>query len=126
MPKELLLDTNFLLSCALDGIDFFDLLPGMGFSLIVPTEVMTELTMLANRAKKGNDKRAAGLALRVLEANKNLYKEIKVGGRYVDIGIVHYLEEHQNATVATLDKILKKKAKRPVVVIRNHQTLEII
>ena len=49
--EQVLLDTNFILTCVKQKIDFFQWFKLNGFSIIIPMEVINELKMLEGRAK---------------------------------------------------------------------------
>lgn len=115
--KQLLLDTNFILSCIRKKIDFFEEVKLRGFEIIIPKEVINEI-------KKFKEKKPeAELALKILE--KNNYKTIKLGKGHVDKRIINYAKENSNLILATLDKEIKDKTNNQNLIIRGDKKLEI-
>ena len=124
MAKQVLLDTNFILSSARNKIDFFEELNSMGFNIIIPKQVLGEIEKIKNSKKKLRFKEDAKLSLKILSKNK--FKKIYLKINYVDKGILKYIKEHPKTIVATLDSELKRKIKGNKVVIREKKRLEII
>jgi len=110
--KQILLDTNFILSCIENKIDFFDYLNSEGYNIIIPKNVINELEKLKKE-----------LALRVLKKNK--FKKISLKGKIVDNSIINYAKENPNIIIATLDRGIKAKIKNRKMIIRNRKKLEI-
>ena len=121
--KEVLLDTNFILSCIRDNIDCFEELTFMGFRILVPKEVVKELKKIAESKKSLKFRNDAELALRIIK--KEVPKLVSVGGKYVDSGIVNYLKENPEIVLATMDIALKRKLDNRRGVIRGKKKLEI-
>jgi rRNA-processing protein FCF1 len=115
--KHVLLDTNFILSCIRKKIDFFEEIPLLGLSIIIPKEVIVELGGLS----KSNP--GAQIALKILE--KNEFKKVSLGGRNVDNGIVKLAKENENYVIATLDRGIQNKISNQKLVIRGEKKLEI-
>jgi rRNA-processing protein FCF1 len=123
--KYALLDTNFILSCIRKKIDFFDLIPQMGMSILIPTPVIKEIQGITNHPKNNFlFKEEARLALKLLEKNK--FKKIGLDGKNVDFGIIKIARENPNYIIATLDKEIKNKIKNQKLVIRGEKKLEVI
>ncbi len=114
--KPALLDTNFILTCIKQKIDFFEELKFMGIKILIPKQVMAEL--------KGLKIQEAKFALRLLE--KNIFEEIDIGRGEVDKRIKLFAEKNPEILVATLDKELQKKLKNKKIIIRGKKKLEII
>jgi rRNA-processing protein FCF1 len=78
---EILIDTNFVLTCVKQKIDFVSIANekiGEEIKWIVPNEVVSELKELSSRAGlKGKDKDAAKLTLSLLDIAKPEYISIK-------------------------------------------------
>ena len=121
--KQVILDTNFILACLRQKIDFFNDLKFMGLEIVIPKQVINELKKLERTAPKRHIKEDCELALKWLE--KNSYETIDFGGRYVDKGIFKLTQENKNIIIATLDRELKKKIKNPKIVIKGKKKLEI-
>ncbi len=105
---EVLLDTNFILSCLKEKIDF---LQAEQFgNLVLPLQVIDELRKKAEKGKR-KEREVAKLALDIIQENKGNFKIIKLEKKFVDAGIVKYVQDKEKIIVATLDKELKKKLK---------------
>ena len=111
--KSALLDTNFILICIKQKIDFFEELEFMGFEIIIPDKVIDELKKLKQTS-----------ALKLLE--KNNFKEIILAGKNTDNSIINYANKNPEILVATLDKELNNKLKNRKIIIRGKKKLEII
>ena len=121
--KNILLDTNFILSCIRKKIDFFDDLKFKGFNILIPSEIITELEKIKKTGgKKFQDE--AKIALSLLK--KNSFEKIDLNTKNVDNGIVKIAGEHREYIIATLDRVIKNKIKNPNLVIRGNGKLEII
>jgi len=112
--KKILLDTNFILTCIKQKIDFFEKLKLMGIQILIPKQVIREL----------EKKDKTGLSLELLE--KHNFKKIDLKQRYVDKGIINFAKKHPEVFIATLDKEIKNKVKNQKVIIREKKRLEII
>ena len=113
--KQVLLDTNFILTCIKQKIDFFEEIYLMGIQIIIPKEVIAELKKLKQ-----------DLALRLLEKEKTKFKKISLKGKNVDNSIINYAKENPKIIIATLDRGIKTKIKSKKMIIRNKKKLEII
>jgi len=121
--KQTILDTNFILSCVKQKIDFFRDIPNIGLEILIPTQVIEEIKRVANSTKKLRFRDDAKLAQVILE--KNNFKEIDIRGKYVDKGLINYAKEHPKLVVATLDRDIKKKVTNFKLVIRGKKKLEL-
>ena len=122
--KQAILDTNFIISCIRNKIDFFEEIKFMGMQILIPKQVITELKKIAVSKKSNSLKEEAKISLEILE--KNLFKEIDIKKRYVDKGIVNYAKKNKDIIVATLDRELKNKIKNAKLIIRGKKKLEIV
>ncbi len=122
--KKAVLDTNFILTCVKQKIDFFDEIRFMGLEIVIPEEVLFELKKIQKSGSKLHSRNTARLALKILE--KNQFKKINLGTKNVDKGLVELAEKDREITIATLDKELKYKIKRPILLIRGRKKLKII
>lgn len=124
---SILLDTNFIMTCVKQKIDFINELAETGFRIIVPRQVVAELKRVAElKSKKLKDRELAELSLKILESKMRQLDFIDLGKKHVDKLIVEYAKKHPRLIVATLDKELKKKVKNNIMVIRDLKKLEII
>lgn len=122
--KLVLLDTNFILTCVKQKIDFFKEIPERGWEILIPLQVIEEIKRVANSTKKLKFRDSAKLAQVILE--KNTFKQIDIRGKYADKGIIKYAEQHPQLIVATLDKEIKKKTRNSKLIIRGKRKLEIV
>lgn len=125
---EILLDTNFILTCAKQKIDFaeiIDKLTDEEVKWLVPQQVLNELGNIKD--KKGaslKDKLAAELSFEILQSINPKIIELKKNPN-VDIAIVNYILGTK-IVLATLDKGLKQRIKNPILTIRGKKHLEFI
>ena len=124
---KILLDTNFILTCIKQKVDFISLADKLfdeDVEWLIPIEVLKELKELSKRkGMKIRDKEAAKLSLKIVKKIKS--KKIKLGSKNVDQGIVNYTKSH-NVVLATLDRELKKHTNAKVLTIRRKKSLELI
>lgn len=122
--EKAILDTNFILTCVKQKIDFFEELFLMGIKPIIPTQVISELERITKTKKKLAFRDNAKLSLKLL---KNIeYEKIDLGKGLVDDLIVKFLNKNPKIILSTLDKELKKRVKNPKMVIRLKKKIEII
>lgn len=122
--KQVLLDTNFIISCVRQKIDFFEEIPLMGFEIIIPKQVFDEIKKLSKSKESALIREEADLALKLL--NKSKFKTIKLEYNYVDKGIRKIASENKDLIIATLDKDLKDSLQNQKLVIRGKKKLEIL
>lgn len=108
---DVIVDTNTLIYAAKDKIDLFKLIKEHfpDSEAIIPEEVIKELKTIKDKARKLNERKAASLALKIM--NSKHIKKIKMGEGEVDSLLI---EEalNRNAPVITSDKNLKGKLKK--------------
>lgn len=125
---RILLDTNFIITCIKQKIDFDDIANNMideQIEWIVPQQVLNELGNLKDRiGMTRDDKAAAELSFEYLQTINPTIIELE-NSRNVDIGIVNYIYG-ADIILATLDRGLKDRIKNKILTIRNKKTLEII
>ena len=126
--KKVIIDTNFILSCVKQKIDFFEDIMLMGFQILIPKQVINELKIILKSKKKLHFREDAMLSLKILEKNKKFYRGIDVSkyGRNTDKGIKNFSDKNKEIIIATLDRELKKKTKNQKMVIRGKKRLEVI
>tara|TARA_B100000315_G_C14303090_1_gene462767 strand:+ start:172 stop:534 length:363 start_codon:yes stop_codon:yes gene_type:complete len=107
---EVLLDTNFIISCVKKRIDFLGDLEGFGLKVVVPKEVFEELKDFKKGSK--GDRTAANVALDLFEQNK--VKKTALGGRSVDSGLIS--KGKLGVYIATLDNGVKRAVPNKVVI----------
>jgi len=118
MKIKVILDTNFLIYCARQKVDYAeeirDLVSGK-YELVVPEQVVEELENLKEKARKGRDKSACDLALQLLKKQK--IKKIKIQGEDTDEVIINLAKKNKNI-VCTLDREMRKTLRRVIMVNR--------
>jgi len=108
---EVILDTNFIISCVKRKIDFIDRLRGEGFKVLVPKEVIDELKDL--RLNVFHDDRVAiDFALEIL--NSKDIKKIKLGHKQVDESLIEM--GNKGAYIATLDRAIRHSVPNKVLI----------
>jgi len=121
--KQAILDTNFILTCIKQKIDFFRDIPNMGVQILIPKQVIEEVKRVSNSTKKLKFRDDAKLAQVLLEKNK--FTQIDIRGKYVDKGLINYAKDHPRLIVATLDKEIKSKTVNSKLIIRGKKKLEL-
>ena len=126
---KILIDTNFVLTCAKNKIDFPSLaneIIDQKIKWIVPQDVLNELGNIKDKkGTKEKDKAAAKLSFLILaDLNPEI---INLPGKNpnVDIKIVNYVID-KDIVLATLDKNLKSRVKNKILTIRGKNNLELI
>lgn len=115
--KKVILDTNFLIYCARQKIDYetqISKLISEAFEFIVPEQVILELEDFKKNAKKGKDREAADLALKLLKHHKVLVvKSPRNFNNYADNAIIGMAKGNY---VATMDNGLRDKVDNSIVI----------
>lgn len=126
---KILLDTNFILTCAKQKIDFDAIMNGRTseeVKWIVPEEVLKELRGLKRGGKiKIKERNAVSIGIEIV--TKLGVKVVKLSntGDDVDTKIVNYLRG-KNIILATLDKNLKSRVKNRILTIRNKKNMTLV
>ena len=100
---EVILDTNFIIACVKQKIDFISQLEEEGFSPILPREVFQELKDLKFKSSL-SDREAISVALALFSQAK--IKKMTLGNRKVDEGLID--KGKKGVYVATLDSSLRR------------------
>jgi rRNA-processing protein FCF1 len=122
--KKIILDTNFILTCVKQRIDFFEELKNWGAKIIIPEEVIGEIKRIVNSRKKAHVRRNASLSLLLLERNREFFEQINLENKNVDEGLIELGKNEENI-IATLDREIKKGTKRNLI-IKRKKMLEIV
>lgn len=126
---KILLDTNFVITCAKQKIDFetfTEELTDKKIEWLIPQDVLNELGNIKdNKGHNSKDKEAAILAFEILQQLKPKIIELKGKNPNIDIKIVNYLLD-KKVILATLDKNLKSRIKNKILTIKNNKFLQII
>ena len=124
---KVILDTNFLIYCARNKLDYVEELENLlneNLELVVPLQVVRELELLSKDSKKkvsGKDKDASNLALQLLEANN--VEKVKIKGKSVDEGIINLSKEDKKNIVCTLDKEMRNILGRVILISRGKKLI---
>jgi len=119
---EVLLDTNFVISCLMKKIDFLAELEMMGFTVKVPREVLQELKDLKKERKTGHAERTMiDVVFRLFEENK--VKKTTLGGKNVDEGLIE--KGKLGVYIATLDRGVKCEVPNRIVIDAARKRLRI-
>jgi rRNA-processing protein FCF1 len=121
---EVILDTNFLIYCAKEKLDYVEELRDLineNYELVVPGQVIEELERLKIKAKKGKDKDASDLALKILKNNK--IKKINPSGKSVDDAIVNLAKKDKKNIVCTLDREMRWNLGRVILISRGKKLI---
>jgi len=121
--NQIVIDTNFLLTCVKQKIDLFRFLNEEGYEILIPKQVLSEIEGILISKKKAKFKDDATLAIKILE--KNNFKPIDIEGKTVDNAIINFAKKNTSVIIATLDKDIQKKVKNKKLIIRGMKTLEI-
>ena len=122
--KQVILDTSFILTAIRNKVDFLEGITFLGFTPVLPKQVIWELENITESKKKLKFKDEARLALKIL--NKAKIKMIDIENNYVDQGIIDYAKENKGDIIATMDKALKQNIQNQKLIIRGKKKLEVI
>lgn len=120
--KKAILDTNFILSCIKQKIDFFKEFELNGISIVIPKQVVEELKKISESKKKFHFREDAKLALKIMQKNK--FGSIEFEEKYTDKGIINFAKKNKEIMVATLDKEIQKNIPNRKIIIKNKKTLD--
>lgn len=117
---KVILDTNFILTCIKERIDFLSQLEEQGFTILIPREVLQEMKDI--RYKVSHDKRIAiDVAIKIFEDKR--VKHISLGSRSVDDGLIKAGKEGHY--IATLDRAIKREIPNGVVLFKSKSSVGI-
>ena len=126
---KILLDTNFIITCAMQKVDFDAIMNGQTseeVKWIVPEEVLQELRGLRFGGKiKIKERNAATIGIEIVTQLGTEVVKLSSTANDVDTKIVNYLRG-KDIVLATLDKNLKSRVKNKILTIRNNKNLIII
>lgn len=115
---EVVLDTNFIISCIKKKIDFISELENQGFKILLPKEVMQELKDL--KKDLGHESRVAiDLAFQLFD--KKDVKRTTIGNRSVDSGLIELGK--QGKYIATLDAAIKRMVPNSISINNSSNSL---
>ena len=122
--QQVLLDSNFIITCVRQGIDFFEKIETFGLEILVPEQVIKEIEKLSVNGRSLKLRNQAELSLKILKANN--FRKIKLKVRNVDNGIKKFADTNPHAIIGTLDRELKRRTENRKLVIRERKKLQII
>jgi len=111
---EAILDTNFIISCSIRGIDFISQLEARGFKIKIPKEVIDELKDLRIRKGQSHDEKIAIEVVLEMISRKKIRK-MSLGKGKVDDGLIKKGKE--GVYIATLDKEVKRQVPNRIVIL---------
>ena len=119
---EVILDTNFIISCIIKKIDFISQLEEQGFRVVVPKEVMQEMKDLKLKKTSHEERTAINAAFEIIEKRK--VKKMSVGkkGKVDDMLIK---KGQEGFYIATLDSGIKNKVPNKVVILNSKASVGI-
>lgn len=113
---KILLDTNFIVTCIKEKIDFLSQIKdyfGEDVEFIIPEEIINELSELSLRkGEKEINKNSAKIGLSLIETFE--YKTLKLNNNNVDQGIIDYIK-NKDINLATIDKKLASRVSNNVI-----------
>ncbi|MEK6855355.1 MAG: hypothetical protein AABX73_03990 [Nanoarchaeota archaeon] len=119
---EVLLDTNFIISCLMKKIDFLGQLEEMGFKSVIPREVYQELKDLRVSNKISHEERVViDVALELFQKGK--VKHTKLGRRSVDEGLI--LKGKSGIYIATLDREIKRQIPNKIGILSSAKRVQV-
>jgi len=117
---EAVLDSNFVISCMKQKIDFMEELEALGFRVVLPREVFQELKDLRLKLPL-EDKNAIDIALKLISSGK--IKKQTLGKGTVDEGLIALGKK--GAYIATLDSAIKRSVPNRIVIKNSKKGLEV-
>lgn len=110
---EVLLDTNFIISCLRKKIDFLAQLDELGFQPRVPKEVVEELKDLKRKGRITHEERIAiGVVFDLFQQRK--VRHISLGKKKVDDSLIE--KGKSGIYIATLDKGIQRQVPNRIVI----------
>ena len=142
---KIILDTNFLVYCAKEKLDYVEELKNMfneDYDLVVPVQVIKELEKITKKKKQdialskrsarykkttGKDKAAADLAIQIINkrVTDGIIEKVSPLGDDVDGAIINFAKENSKNVVCTLDKEMRDILGR-VVLINSKGRLKVV
>jgi len=124
---KVIFDTNFILTCLKEKVDF---LSAEEFGeLVLPLQVIDEIRKISEDKKRSRKERdLANLALKIIDKNKGNFVFINLNKKFVDKGLVNYINRESEVILASLDiKLIKKiRGRAQVLGIRKGRILGLV
>lgn len=108
---EVILDSNFIISCVKRKIDFINELMQLGFKIVVPREVIQELKDL--RLKVNRDERGF-IDVGLISIDSKKVKKMGFGEGKIDEYLIQ--KGKTGAYIATLDSSVKRAVSNKVLI----------
>lgn len=119
---EVLLDTNFIISCILRKIDFLSQLKEIGFKAVIPKKVIQELKDLRLSSKTSREERVAiDVAMEIISSKE--IKKMTMGIGKVDDMLIKKGKE--GVYIATLDNEIKRQVPNKIVIFSSQKRIGI-
>ncbi len=120
---EVILDTNFVIYCIKEKIDFISQLKEMGFQIVMPREVFQELKNLKTKTgTKRVDKESIDIALKMFSEGD--VKKVSLGNNtYADEGLIKKGKE--GVYIATLDAGIRRNVPNRVIILNAQKRVAI-
>ncbi len=115
---EVLLDSNFIIACIKEKIDFITQLEEQGFKVFLPLEVYQELKDLKYKVSP-IDREAINVAFEVFE--KKGIKKMRLGNDAVDRELIK--KGKHGYFIATLDGAIKNEVPNRVVIFASQKRI---
>jgi len=103
---KVILDTNFIIACVKNKIDFLDDFKENGYTIVLPNLVDGEVSKL-QKTGIGDDKKHAKIASIILKYND--FEKVDLGKGHTDEKILDFVKSNKGYDVATIDSAFKKK-----------------
>ena len=132
MKTKILLDTNFIIACVNQKIDFLEGIKRLFYlyDIIIPKQVMNELRKISDDdSGSREDREGAMVAIEILKSKRiNGIKFLDLKEENTDKAIIDFAEANKNSVIATLDKELKEslKDKARILIIRDKKKIEVL
>ena len=132
MKTNILLDTNFIIACVNQKIDFLEGIKRLFYlyDIIIPKQVMNELRKISDDdSGSREDREGAMVAIEILKSKRiNGIKFLDLKEENTDKAIIDFAEANKNSVIATLDKELKEslKDKARILIIRDKKKIEVL
>lgn len=117
---EVILDSNFVVSCIKKRIDYLEELTNLGFKVVVPREVIDELKDLRMRV---NHAERVAIDVALEQFTKHKVKKMKLGGTNIDEGLI--AKGKEGIHIATLDVAIKRAIPNRVIISNAQNSLMI-
>ncbi len=140
---KIILDTNFLIYCMKEKLDYLEEIQNLindRYELVVPEQVINELIKIKHKKKEkiflykkrpkfkkttGKDKEAADIALQLIDkfVKEGKLKKVTSEGKTVDDVLMNLAKENPKNIVCTLDREMRKKLSRVILLNRNKKLI---